>query len=96
MDFVNGYFDHCHCLFKLPSKWSVADVAKQLKGESSHWINEELLTENRFEWQDEYYAESIHESQVGRVREYIRKQEEHHKDENFEKEMERFGFSSSG
>jgi REP element-mobilizing transposase RayT len=92
MDFVNGYYDHCHCLFKLPATLSIAEVAKHLKGESSHWINEEQITATYFAWQDDYYAESVSPKDVIGIRNYIRKQEEHHKDLQFEKEIEQMGY----
>jgi putative transposase len=87
MDFVNGYTDHAHCLFKLTSTMSMAEVAQLIKGESSHWINQCQLTEEKFEWQDDYYAESLNEKDVSRIREYIRNQEQHHKEHTFEDEI---------
>lgn len=88
MDFVNGYYDHVHCLFKLPAQMSIAYAAQLIKGESSHWINELELTNPRFEWQDDYYAESVSPKDVERIRNYIRNQEEHHRNTSFEKEIE--------
>jgi putative transposase len=88
IDFVNGYYDHAHCLFKLPPQMSIATAAQLIKGESSHWINQEGLTHERFEWQDDYYAESVSPKDVGRVRRYIKTQEEHHRNVSFEKEIE--------
>ncbi|ELR71800.1 Putative transposase [Fulvivirga imtechensis AK7] len=70
-----------------------------IKGESSFWINQKKLTESRFGWQDEYYAVSVSESQVNRVREYIKNQEIHHQKKDFEQEhqefVRRYGFSKS-
>ena len=88
MDFVNGYYDHAHCLFKLPSQMSIATAAQRIKGESSHWINQEQLVQQHFQWQDDYYAESVSLKDVPRIRNYIKKQEEHHRNISFEKEIE--------
>ena len=88
MDFVNGYYDHAHCLFKLPVQMDMATAAQLIKGESSRWINQEELTMSHFEWQDDYYAESVSPKDVERIRNYIRNQEEHHKDLPFEREVE--------
>lgn len=67
-----------------------------IKGESSYWINKHKLSKKKFEWQDEYFAVSVSESMVGKVREYIKNQEEHHKTIAFQQEydqfIERFGF----
>ncbi|HLP53082.1 MAG TPA: IS200/IS605 family transposase [Chitinophagales bacterium] len=92
MDFVNGYYDHCHCLLKLPSTISIAEVTKHLKGESSRWINQEELAPSYFAWQDDYYAESVSPKDVVGIRNYIRNQEEHHKNIPLEKEIEQMGY----
>ena len=92
IDFVNGYYDHVHCLFKLSSTMDMATAAQLIKGESSRWINQLELTEQHFEWQDDYYAESISVKAVPQVREYIRNQEEHHRNADFEKEIEDMGY----
>lgn len=31
--------DHVHCLFLLSPQKSIAEVIKQVKGSSSHWVN---------------------------------------------------------
>lgn len=67
-----------------------------MKGESTHWINENKLTSYYFEWQDEYIAISVSESQLEKVREYIKNQEEYHRKKSFKEEydlfMEKHGF----
>lgn len=68
-----------------------------IKGESSFWINKNKLTKMKFEWADEYFAVSVGESQLNKVREYIKNQEQHHKTKSWEQEckefMEKYGFS---
>ncbi len=90
IDFVNGYSEHVHCLVSLNQKQTIAEVAQLMKGESSHWINKHNLTQEKFEWQDEYFAVSISESDVNRVREYIKNQEEHHSKKTFSQEYDEF------
>lgn len=63
---------------------------KLIKGESSYWINKNKLTQEKFEWQDEYYAASVSESLLDRVREYIKNQEEHHSKSTFRDECDEF------
>jgi REP element-mobilizing transposase RayT len=50
----------------------------------------------KFGWQDEYFAVSVSESSVNRVRDYIKNQEEHHKKRSFQEEynefMRKYGF----
>ena len=88
IDFVNGYKDHCHCLLSLNAKQNLAEVLNLIKGESAHWINKENLTEEKFQWQNDYYAVSISERHLNKVRNYIRHQEEHHKKTDFEEELD--------
>ena len=44
----------------------------------------------KFEWQDEYFAVSVSESMLNRVREYIKRQEEHHSKKTFQEEYDEF------
>ncbi len=96
IDTVNGYAEHCHCLISLSSNQTIEKVVQLIKGESSFWINKEKLINDRFGWQDEYFAVSVSESMVERVRNYIRNQESHHKKVSFTDEynelMDKFGF----
>jgi putative transposase len=78
IDRLNGYTDHLHCLFALNADMSIAKAMNLLKGESSCWINKQSLTSSKFEWADEYYAASVSDSALNRVRAYIDRQEEHH------------------
>jgi hypothetical protein len=48
------------------------------------------LTKEKFEWQDEYFAVSVSESIVDKVRDYINNQEEHHKKKTFQEEYDEF------
>lgn len=93
IDFINGYEDHCHCLISLGINQSVDKVMQLIKGESSFWINKnkELfpnLNGRKFEWQDEYFALSVSESVLDRVRNYVKNQEEHHKKKTFQNEYD--------
>jgi len=72
IDFINGYSDHCHCLISLGVDQTIQKVMQLIKGESSFWINKQNLISNKFEWQDEYFAVSVSESVVNRVRNYIK------------------------
>jgi putative transposase len=84
---VNGYADHCHCLVSLGVDQSIQKVMQLIKGESSFWIINEGLTKGKFEWQDEYFAVSVSESVIDKVRDYIKNQEEHHSKRSFQKKM---------
>ncbi|HEX8016831.1 MAG TPA: IS200/IS605 family transposase [Flavobacterium sp.] len=96
IDFINGYSDHCHCLISLGVDQNIQKIMQLIKGESSFWINKNQLTKEKFEWQDEYFAFSVSESIIDKVRDYIKNQEEHHKRKTFQEEYDeiftKFGF----
>lgn len=89
IDFLNGYSDHVHCLISLKSQQNIAKVINLIKGESSYWINKQELTQEKFEWQNDYYAASVCKSNINQVRDYIKNQEEHHRNNSFNEEMKR-------
>jgi REP element-mobilizing transposase RayT len=90
LDSVNGYAEHIHCLFRLRNDQTISKVMQLIKGESSFWINQHKFTDKKFQWQDEYYAVSVSESNVTAVRKYISNQEEHHRKKTFTEEYEKF------
>ncbi len=87
---INGYLEHVHCIICLNQKQNIADIMQLIKGESSFWINKNRLTKLKFIWQDEYYAVSLGESELGRVKSYIDNQVEHHARKTFEEEFRNF------
>jgi putative transposase len=88
IDFLNGYFEHVHCLISLGSDQTLEKLMQLIKGESSFWINKNKLTQKRFEWQDEYFVASVSESNLESVRRYIARQEQHHSKVPFEREFD--------
>lgn len=84
---VNGYTDHLHCLISLGREQSISKVAQLIKGESSFWINKNNLVPDKFLWQDDYFANSVSESNVKMVENYIRNQERHHSEKSLEEEI---------
>ncbi len=96
IDFINGYVDHVHCLVSLKSDQTIAKVMQLIKGESAFWINKQKLIKTKFGWQEEYFAISVSESQVEKVRNYIKNQEVHHQKTSFDQEyklfVDKYGF----
>jgi REP element-mobilizing transposase RayT len=84
---VNGAADHVHLLAKLPPKVAVSDAIRDIKANSSKWLNEEKSKFHKFGWQDGFAAFSVSESQVDRVRGYIRNQKQRHKRMTFQEEL---------
>jgi putative transposase len=79
--------EHLHALISLRSDQNIDDVAKLLKGESSHWINSENLINPKFSWQRGYGAFSISPSHVDAVKIYINNQDEHHRKKTYVEEV---------
>lgn len=96
IDMINGYFDHVHCLISLGSDQTLEELMRLIKGESSHWINQNKLTMTKFRWQKEYFAVSVNPAGLDSVRRYIANQEVHHRNSSFKQEfqdfLERAGF----
>ncbi len=90
LDAIGGYSEHVHCLIALGKEQTIANIMQLIKGESSFWINKNKLTVKRFSWQDDYYAVSVSPYKVITVRNYIRRQEEHHNKQNFMNELRAF------
>lgn len=85
---VNGMPDHVHLLFMQNPKLSVTDIIKQVKGNTSHWINEKKLISEKFAWQTGFAAFSVSDSHLDRVINYIKNQKTHHSQVTFESEYE--------
>ncbi|HMR46348.1 MAG TPA: IS200/IS605 family transposase [Bacteroidia bacterium] len=100
IDRINGYTDHLHCLMRLNTDMSIAKAMQLIKGESAFWANKEKITETKFEWANEYYAASVSESALQKVRDYIDGQEKHHHKRTFQQEcaefLDRYGIKGEG
>lgn len=96
VDYVNGYKDHGHCLISLGSEQTISKVMQLIKGESAFWFNNQKFISGKFQWQDEYFAVSVSESNIEKVRNYIKNQETHHYKKSYQDEFEelidKFGF----
>jgi REP element-mobilizing transposase RayT len=83
---VNGMPDHIHVLFLLNPRLSISELIKQIKGSSSHFINQNNFISEKFTWQTGYALFSVSESVVERVYRYIRNQKQHHHKKSFQQE----------
>lgn len=80
---INGISDHVHVFFGMRPTQSLSDLMRELKGDSSKWINEKKFINARFSWQEGYGAFSYGKSQVNSVVDYIKNQEKHHERKTF-------------
>lgn len=94
---VNGVEDHIHIFVGLRPSIPISDLVRDVKNNSTNFINDRRLTSEKFSWQEGYGAFSYGHSQIQNVYEYILKQEEHHMKRDFKEEyrelMEKFGIS---
>ena len=88
---VNGVEDHIHCLLQLHPTQNVSSVIQLLKGESSHWLNQNKMVDDVFKWQDGYAVYSISPSAINNVIKYIERQEEHHNTKSLDDELNVIG-----
>jgi putative transposase len=82
---IGGVEDHVHLLIGLKATHCLADVMRELKRDSTKWVKENH--DREFAWQDGYAAFTVSVSNVPAVREYILKQERHHKRLTFQDEL---------
>ena len=83
---VNGMPDHIHAFIGLRSAMPVSDLVREIKNNSSKFINNHHLSKGKFAWQEGYGAFSYSHSHIENVYNYILNQEEHHKKKIFRTE----------
>ncbi|MEN9686703.1 MAG: hypothetical protein RLZZ28_2489 [Bacteroidota bacterium] len=69
---------------------SVADLIRDVKNNSSKFINEKKFVQGKFQWQEGYGAFSYSHSQIEQVYNYILNQETHHQKKTFQEEYLEF------
>lgn len=81
---MGGTEDHVHMLVSLAKTTALSDLLLHVKRGSSTWMG------RGFAWQEGYFAFSIGESGVPRLKRYIARQREHHAKVSFKDEMRAF------
>lgn len=87
---INGMPDHIHILIGLKPTATLSNIVRDIKANSSRFINERKWIEGKFEWQQGFGAFSYSHSQLTNVITYIQNQEEHHKTKTFSEEYIEF------
>lgn len=75
---IGGVADHVHVLVRLHPAVTVANLAKEIKGASSHLVSHAITPDQFFKWQGGYGAFTIRKAEVGHVKGYIENQKQHH------------------
>ena len=87
---INSVRDHVHILFAQSKNHAPAKIIEQVKSSSSGWLKTLNAWYADFAWQGGYGEFSVSPIHVEVVRDYIRQQAEHHKQEDFQTEYRRF------
>ena len=87
---VNGMPDHIHAFIGLRPAMKISDLIRDIKNNSSNFINDRKLVKGKFSWQDGYGAFSYSHSHVDNVYQYVLNQEKHHKKKTFRQEYIEF------
>lgn len=87
---INGMPNHIHVLVGLKPTVALSDLVRDIKANSSRFINENHWVRGTFEWQRGFGAFSCGHSQLDAVVQYIRNQEEHHRIKTFREEYIEF------
>ena len=90
LDCINGHLDHIHSLIAMNADLSISKTVQLLKGESAYWANKNNLVKPRLEWAEEYFAISVSDAIVKKVRAYIRNQDNKHQILTFNEDYQQF------
>jgi putative transposase len=85
---IGGIETHVHLCITIPPTLLISDFVGQLKGASSHEVNQKL-GHKAFEWQAGYGVVSFGTRDLPWVKEYVRNQRERHGRGNVEDRLER-------
>ncbi|WP_336517942.1 IS200/IS605 family transposase [Pollutibacter soli] len=87
---VNGGEDHVHVLVSLHPAQNLSQVIRQLRAETSDWLNATQLLPEEFHWAEDYMAYSVSPGALKQVIQYLERQEEYHKTKTLDAELEVF------
>jgi REP element-mobilizing transposase RayT len=87
---VNGVEDHIHIFVGFNPKQTVNELVREIKCNSSKFINEQKSVSEIFRWQEGYGVFSYAQSQVSNVYNYIERQQEHHRKKDYRQEYVAF------
>ena len=84
--YINGMPNHIHLLISTKPDCNLSDLMRDVKSNSSKWINDNQNVVGKFEWQLGFGAFTVSQSAVDRVINYIKDQETHHRQKTFQSE----------
>ena len=75
---LGGIEDHIHLVISIPPHKAIAEVVKNIKGSSSHHLNQTFNHKPKFAWQEGYGVFSLGSKQLETAINYVENQKEHH------------------
>lgn len=78
--------DHIHLLLSMKPDISLSNLVRDIKANSSKWINSNKKIAGKFQWQEGFGAFSYSSSHLDNVIAYINNQEIHHSNKTFKDE----------
>jgi len=87
---VNGYRDHVHGFVGLKPSMKISDLIRDIKNNSSNFINSSNWIKGKFSWQEGYGVFTYSHSHIDNVYNYILNQETHHAKKTFKEEYIEF------
>ena len=80
---INGMPDHVHILIDINPNQSISELIRDVKSNSSKWVNLNGFIRDRFEWQQGYGAFAVSHGHKKNTIKYIENQELHHEAKTF-------------
>jgi REP element-mobilizing transposase RayT len=87
---IGGVADHIHILLSVKPNILLSDLVRDIKCNSSKWINERQYVDGKFQWQEGFGAFSYTHWHLDTIINYINNQEDHHKKKSFKDEYLEF------
>jgi len=92
---INSMPDHVHLFVGVKPNIAISDLVRDIKNNSSRFINKKKWELDKFSWHEGFGAFSCGHSQIDAVDKYIQNQEHHHKQmtckEEYIKFLEKYG-----
>jgi len=85
---INTMPDHAHIFIGMKPDAALSDLVRDVKKDSTNFINRGIKPHGTFAWQEGFGAFSYSHSQIDTVVKYILNQEEHHRRRTFREEYE--------
>jgi REP element-mobilizing transposase RayT len=83
---VNGMPDHIHAFVGLKPVMAISDLVRDIKNNSSNFVNDHKFIKGKFSWPEVYGAFYYSQTHIRKVYDYILDQEKHQQKKTFRQE----------